>query len=262
MKKPKVVILCGGKGTRLREETEIKPKPLIQIGEKPILWHIMKIYSRFGYSDFILCLGYKGEMIKEYFYNYQIIMNDFTIQLESKKLVLHRQNQHDESKWSVSLIDTGLNTLKGTRIKKIEEYINEDLFLLTYGDGVADIDIDKLVDFHMNHGKIGTLTGVRPPSRFGDLITKDEKVVKFTEKPQASAGLINGGFFVFNKKVFDYLSLDENCDFEGKALERLAEDGQLMVYEHKGSWECMDTYRDTEHLNELWNNNKAFWKTW
>jgi glucose-1-phosphate cytidylyltransferase len=222
----------------------------------------MKIYSRFGYSDFILCLGYKGEMIKEYFYNYQIIMNDFTIQLESKKLVLHRQNQHDESKWSVSLIDTGLNTLKGTRIKKIEEYINEDLFLLTYGDGVADIDIDKLVDFHMNHGKIGTLTGVRPPSRFGDLITKDEKVVKFTEKPQASAGLINGGFFVFNKKVFDYLSLDENCDFEGKALERLAEDGQLMVYEHKGSWECMDTYRDTEHLNELWNNNKAFWKTW
>ncbi|MDD5618781.1 MAG: sugar phosphate nucleotidyltransferase, partial [Candidatus Omnitrophica bacterium] len=168
----------------------------------------------------------------------------------------------EEVNWKITLVDTGLNTLKGARIKKIEKYINSDIFLLTYGDGVADIDIKSAVEFHKKHGKIATLTGVRPPSRFGDLIVDKGKVLRFTEKPQASAGLINGGFFIFNKDIFDYLSEDEDCDLERVALERLAKENQLSVYEHKGSWECMDTFRDTEHLNDLWNNKKAFWKIW
>ncbi|MBP7088330.1 MAG: glucose-1-phosphate cytidylyltransferase [Candidatus Omnitrophica bacterium] len=261
MPKPKVVILCGGRGTRLREETEIRPKPLVEIGARPILWHIMKIYAYYGYNDFILCLGYKGSMIKEYFYHYHLLMNDFTVKLDSKREVIFH-NQSDEINWNVTLIDTGLNTFKGARIKKIEKYIDTDLFLLTYGDGVADINIKEIVNYHKKQGKIATLTGVRPPSRFGDLIAKEGKVLSFTEKPQASGGLINGGFFIFNKKIFDYLTNDEDCDFEKGALERLAREGELSVYEHKGSWECMDTYRETEHLNELWDNKKAFWKVW
>jgi glucose-1-phosphate cytidylyltransferase len=261
MSQPKVVILCGGRGTRLREETEIKPKPLIEIGGKPILWHIMKLYSFFGYNDFILCLGYKGSMIKEYFYHYHIHMNDFTIKLDNtNEVVFH--SKPNETNWRVTLAETGLDTLKGARIKKIQKYIDSDLFLLTYGDGIADVNMKSVVEFHKKHGKIGTLTGVRPPSRFGDLIVKNKQVTKFTEKPQASAGMINGGFFVFSKKIFDYLSKDEDCDFEMGALEKLAENNQLMVYEHKGNWECMDTVRDTAHLNNLWSNNKAFWKVW
>ena len=261
MKNHKVAILCGGRGARLREETEIRPKPLVEIGGRPILWHIMKIYAYYGYNDFILCLGYKGSMIKEYFYNYHLLMNDFTINLNNKqKITLH--NRNNEIDWSVSLIDTGINTLKGARIKKIEKFIDSDTFLLTYGDGVANIDLNAVINFHEKNKRIGTLTGVRPPSRFGDLIIEKGKVLKFTEKPQASAGLINGGFFVFNRKIFDYLSEEEDCDFEMGALEKLAEEGQLGIYEHKGSWECMDTFRDTEHLNELWNNQKAFWKIW
>lgn len=261
MIKPKVVILCGGRGTRLREETEIKPKPLIEIGGRPILWHIMKIYSYYGYKDFILCLGYKGAMIKEYFYHYKLLMNDVTIGFNKNEAIIFH-NQCDEIDWKVTLVDTGLNTLKGARIKKIEKYIKEDIFLLTYGDGVADIDIDATINFHKKRGRIGTLTGVRPPSRFGDLVVSKDKVLSFTEKPQASAGLINGGFFVFDKRVFDYLSEEENCDLEMGALETLAKEGQLGVYEHKGSWECMDTFRETEHLNELWDKQKAFWKIW
>jgi glucose-1-phosphate cytidylyltransferase len=261
MNKPKVVILCGGRGTRLREETEIKPKPLVEIGGRPILWHIMKIYSHYGYRDFILCLGYKGAMIKEYFYHYKLLMNDATIEFDKKKTITFH-NQCDEVDWKVTLVDTGLNSLKGARIKKIEKYIKEDMFLLTYGDGVADIDIEAAINFHKSHKRIGTLTGVRPPSRFGDLVVSKGKVLSFTEKPQASAGLINGGFFVFDKRIFDYLSEDENCDFEMGALERLAKQGELCVYEHKGSWECMDTFRETEHLNELWDKQKAFWKVW
>ncbi|OGC04143.1 glucose-1-phosphate cytidylyltransferase [candidate division WOR-1 bacterium RIFOXYA12_FULL_43_27] len=261
MSRPKVVILCGGKGTRLREETEIKPKPLVEIGGRPILWHIMKIYAHFGYNDFILCLGYKGQMIKEYFYNYHILMNDFTINLDGKRdMILH--NFSDEINWKITLVDTGLDSLKGARIKKIEKYIDGDNFLLTYGDGVANVNIAELIDFHNKHGKVGTLTGVRPPSRFGDLIIDNGRVTNFTEKPQASAGMINGGFFVLNRKLFEYLSADKECDFELGALERLAEAGELMVYPHKGSWECMDTFRETKHLDELWNQNKAFWKVW
>ena len=256
-----VVILCGGRGTRLQEETEVRPKPLIEIGGRPILWHIMKLYSHYGHNEFRLCLGYKGSMVKEYFYHYHLLMSDFTISLNDKREIKF-YNQSDEINWKVTLVDTGLNALKGARIKKIEKFIKGDMFLLTYGDGVADININKAIDFHRKCGKVGTLTGVRPPSRFGDLVVDKGRVLRFTEKPQASGGLINGGFFVFNKKIFDYLSDDENCDFERGTLDRLAEEGELAVYEHKGSWECMDTFRDTAYLNELWNNQKAFWRVW
>ncbi|MFA5034365.1 MAG: glucose-1-phosphate cytidylyltransferase [Candidatus Margulisiibacteriota bacterium] len=261
MSKPKVVILCGGKGTRMREETEVRPKPLVEIGGRPILWHIMKGYAHYGFNEFVLCLGYKGGMIKDYFYHYNVLMNDFTIKLDGKREVTYH-NQADEVDWKVTLVDTGLNSLKGARIKQIEKYIDGDQFLLTYGDGIADVEVNDLIAFHKKHGKIGTLTGVRPPSRFGDLIVENGQVKKFTEKPQASAGLINGGYFVLNRKIFDYLTTEENCDFEMGALEKLAEEKQLMVYDHKGSWECMDTVRETEHLNNLWQNNKAFWRKW
>ncbi len=257
----KVVILCGGMGTRLREETEIRPKPLVEIGNKPILWHIMKIYSYYGFNDFILCLGYKGEMIKNYFYNYEVINNDFTIELGNPKNIEIYSN-HKEKNWRVTLADTGVTTLKGARIKKIEKYIDGDSFLLTYGDGVANINLHDLLSFHKSHGHIGTITGVRPISRFGELIVKENKVISFTEKPQVSYGVINGGFFVFNRKIFNYLSAEDNCDFEIGPLEQLTREGELMVYELKGEWECMDTFRDTQYLNKLWEKGKAFWKIW
>jgi len=261
MEKIKVVILCGGMGTRLREETEYKPKPMVEIGGKPILWHIMKIYAHQGFKDFILCLGYKGEMIKSYFYNYEILNNDFTIELGNyKRIEIH--SNHKEKGWRVTLADTGERALKGARIKRIEKYVSGDLFMLTYGDGVADINLHELLAFHKSHGRIGTVTGVRPPSRFGEMMIKDNRVVAFTEKPQVSEGLINGGFFIFNRKIFDYLSDDDNCDFEVGPLERLAKDGELMVYEHKGEWACMDTYRDMLYLNKLWESGKAFWRIW
>ncbi|MFC1540664.1 glucose-1-phosphate cytidylyltransferase [Candidatus Margulisiibacteriota bacterium] len=261
MAKPKVVILCGGRGTRMEGETEIRPKPLVEIGGRPILWHIMKTYASYGFNDFVLCLGYKGSMIKEYFYHYYALMNDFTISMDGENKIEYH-NKPDEMDWKVTLVDTGLNTLKGARIKRIQKYIDGDMFLLTYGDGVSDVDIEKTIQFHEQHGKIGTLTGVRPPSRFGDLLVKNGQVLDFTEKSQTSAGMINGGFFVLNRKIFDYLTDDESCDFENGALEKLAKDSQMMVYEHKGSWECMDTLRETEHLNELWRENNAFWKVW
>ena len=258
---PKVVILCGGLGTRLKEETEFKPKPMVMIGNKPILWHIMKIYAHYDFNDFILCLGYKGEVIKEYFLNYDILNSDFTVKLGSqKKIAVH--NTSEESDWSITLADTGIDALKGARLKKIEKYIKEDIFMVTYGDGVGNIDIKKLLDFHKNHGKIATVTGVRPPSLFGELKVKDNKAVIFSEKPQTSTGLISGGFFVFNYKLFEYLTEDDNCDFEKGPLEKIASNGELMVYTHNGDWACMDTYRDVEYLNKLWKNNKAFWKVW
>ena len=255
----KVVILCGGMGTRMKEETEYRPKPMVEIGGKPILWHIMKIYSHYGFKDFVLCLGYKGEMIKEYFYNYEILNNDFTVELGNHNHI-EIYNNHKEIGWRVTLVDTGEMALKGSRIKKIEKYVDNDLFMLTYGDGVADINIQELLSFHKSHGRIGTLTGVRPPSRFGEMVVKDNRVVSFTEKPQVSKGLINGGFFVLNRKIFNYLSEDDNCDFEIGPLEQLAKKGELMLYEHKGEWACMDTYRDMNYLNKLWQTGKAFWK--
>lgn len=256
----KVIILAGGYGTRLGEISKEIPKPMVMIGDKPIIWHIMKIYSHYGYNDFILCLGYKHHAIKDYFYHYDINTNDFTINLGSKKI--ESLNAHNESKWNVLLINTGLNTLKGARIKRVEKYLDDDLTLGTYGDGVADIDIDKLIDFHKSHGKILTITGVRPPSRFGEIMVEDGKVLSFTEKPQSSAGLINGGFFIFDKRLLEYLTADENCDLEHGVFEKLAAKGELMVYKHPGQWECVDTERDYKNLNKLWDSGQAFWKLW
>lgn len=257
----KVVILCGGLGTRLREETEYRPKPMVNIGDKPILWHIMKLYSYYGFNDFILCLGYKGNVIKEYFYNYEILNNDYTIELGGQNNIeIHKS--HSEAGWKVTLANTGEKTLKGGRLKKIEKYIDSDIFMVTYGDGLANIDINDLVNFHKNHGKMATLTGVMPPSRFGTLLSNENVVEKFTEKPQTSGQYINGGFFVLNRNIFDHLTPDDSCDFEIGVLDKLAEKGELMMYKHSNDWMCMDTIRDTEYLNNLWSSNKAFWKIW
>jgi len=257
-----VVILCGGKGTRMREETEHRPKPLVHIGTKPILWHIMKIYASYNYKNFVLALGYKGELIKRYFYDYFIMASDFTINFSRNNEIVFHNAVNLNIDWNVTLVDTGLEAFKGARIKRIERFIDTPYFLMTYGDGVSDVNIKGLVDYHLRHRKIGTLTAVRPPSRFGDIVVQNGQVIKFSEKTQASKGLINGGFFVFNRDIFDYLSDDDSCDFEYGPLEKLAEDGQLMTYEHQGQWECMDNIRDIEHLNKIWKDNKAFWKIW
>ena len=256
-----VVILCGGFGTRLSEETVLKPKPMIEIGNMPILWHIMKIYSYYGFNDFVLCLGYKGEIIKQFFLNYKLMNSDITLDI-GKNYNIKIHESHLDENWKVILADTGLNSLKGARIKRIEKHIDSELFMLTYGDGVADINLKELVAFHKKHGKIGTLTGVYPPSRFGEMIVEGNSVKNFSEKPQTSGGCINGGFFVFNKKFFSYLSDDENCDFERGPLEKLADEEELMVFFHTGFWECMDTLRDMKYLNKLWNSGKATWKLW
>ena len=246
----KVVILCGGMGTRLREETEYKPKPLVEIGGKPILWHIMKSYSHYGFKDFVLCLGYKGKMIKDYFLNYEITNSDFTLKLESNNIKFF--NSYKEKDWIITFAETGKNAMTGARIKRIEKYIDSDLFMLTYGDGVADIDLQELLEFHKSHGKIGTVTGVSPSSRFGELIVVEDQVKKFSEKPRIKDSFINGGFFVFDKRIFNYLKDDNNCIFEKEPLKKLALDKELMIYKHKGFWQCMDTYRDLQLLNNLW----------
>lgn len=256
----RVIILAGGWGSRLGRRTELIPKPMVKIGNKPILWHIMKIYSYYGYNDFIICLGVKGDVIKDYFYHYNIKNDDFTINLSNGNIKFH--NQQNDTNWSVSLIDTGLNTLKGGRIKRIEKYLDPDMNILTYGDGVADVNINKLVEFHKSHKKILTITGVHAPSRFGEIIEKGGKVLSFKEKPQTSTGLINGGFMVFNNEFLDFLTPDEDCDLERDVLEKLSERGEVIVYKHLGNWECMDHERDVEYLNKLWDNNQAFWKVW
>ncbi|MBN2125036.1 MAG: glucose-1-phosphate cytidylyltransferase [Deltaproteobacteria bacterium] len=257
----KVVILCGGMGTRLKEETEFKPKPMIMIGDRPILWHIMKAYALCGYSEFILCLGYRGEMIKEYFYHYEILANDFQITL-GKKNAISVFHSHGEEDWNIILADTGHRALKGARLKRIERYVDGDQFMVTYGDGLSDLDLPRLMEFHLSHGRIATLTGVRPLSRFGEIQIEGDTVKNFAEKPQSSEGLINGGFFVFRKEIFDYLQDREDCDLEYGVLETLAGEGQLMVYRHEGFWACMDTYRDMEYLNRLWAGGHAPWKIW
>jgi len=257
----KVVILCGGAGTRMKEETDFRPKSMVKIGTKPIIWHIMKIYAYYGFTDFVLCLGYKGEMIKDYFYHYSLLNNDFTVQLGNhKNIEIHSKNQEED--WRITLVDTGEKALKGARIKRIEKYINTDIFMLTYGDGVADINIADLLSFHHKHKRIATVTGVRPPSRFGALKVKGGKVFAFVEKPQTSQGLVNGGFFVLHRKIFRYLVDRDDCDFEKGILGELAKENELMLYEHKGEWECMDTFRDLEYLNNVWQERKAFWKVW
>jgi glucose-1-phosphate cytidylyltransferase len=258
----KVVLLCGGLGTRLREETEYRPKPMVNIGNRPILWHIMKIYACYGHDEFILTLGYKGDMIKDYFCHYELMNNDVTIELgKPESFCLH--NCHDESGWKITLADTGSQTLKGGRLKRVEKYIPDGMFMMTYGDGVANIDINHLIEYHQSHGKIATVTGVNALARFGELQVRDDQVTSFQEKPQTSdGGLISGGFFVFDRRIFDYLSPDEDCDLEYGALETLAAEGELMVYRHNGFWFCMDTLRDVEKLNHMWEQGAAPWKVW
>jgi glucose-1-phosphate cytidylyltransferase len=257
----KVVILCGGAGTRLREETDFRPKPMVNIGDRPILWHIMKYYSQYGYKEFILALGYKGEMIKNYFCHYELMNNDVTLELgKPENMCIH--HSPDESGWKITLAKTGEKSLKGSRLKKIEKYIPDDTFMMTYGDGVADVDINALLAFHKAHGKIVTVTGINPLARFGELKIDGDRVVSFAEKPQNGEVLVNGGFFVFNRTIFDYLSFDDFCDLEIGPLEQLAQKGHLMVYKHQGFWACMDTLRDMEYLNKLWNEGHAKWKIW
>jgi len=260
MSKSKVIILAGGWGSRLGQLSGLVPKPMVTIGNKPILWHIMKIYSYYGYNDFIIALGVKGEIIKEYFFNFEALNNDFTVDLKTNEIAYH--NKNDETRWKVTLVDTGLNTLKGGRIKRVEKHLDSEINMLTYGDGIANINIQSLLESHKNHKRTLTITGVNAPSRFGELNEKDGKVLSFTEKPQMSVGMVNGGFMVFNRNLLEYLSEDENCDFEFGALEKLAKLGEVMVYKHTGKWDCMDHDRDVQYLNRLWNENKAFWKIW
>ena len=259
---PRVVILAGGLGTRMREETEFRPKPLVLIGNRPILWHIMKLYSCHGFNRFVICLGYKGEMIKDYFLNYDVMNNDLTIRLgREKQIEIH--SARDEHDWEVTLVDTGLHTMTAARVKHVERFIDTEDFLLTYGDGVADVDVTALVDFHRGHGRAATITGVWPPSRFGELLVEGKQVVEFAEKPHVHrGGLINGGFFVMSRRVFRYLDDDPGSMLERGPLERLARDSELMVYQHHGFWQCMDTLRDVALLGELWESGKAPWNVW
>ncbi len=255
----KVLILAGGYGTRLSEETVIKPKPMVEIGGKPILWHIMKTYSHYGFNEFVILLGYKGYFIKEYFANYFLHQSDVTFDLKNNNIEIHNNTSEP---WKVTLIDTGINTMTGGRIKRAKDYIDGDSFLLTYGDGVANVNIKELVDFHKKHkGKI-TMTSVQPEGRFGALEIGEENIVNsFLEKPKGDGSWINGGFFVCNKNVIDYIDGDTTI-FEREPLENLAKEKSLFTYKHHGFWQCMDTMRDKEQLNRLWDTNKADWKTW
>ena len=253
------VILAGGLGTRLREETEYRPKPMVEIGGKPLLWHLMKLLSQQDLNDFIICLGYKGEQIKDFFLNYSSRVNDITLKLDDDSHDIENYGRHEE-KWNVTLANTGQHTMTGGRILKVRKYIKGKRFLCTYGDGLSDINLEKLVKFHTAHGKIATVTAVNPTSRFGALdLGSDNLVYKFAEKPK-SQEWINGGFFIFETEIFDYLT--DNCVLEGNPMEMLAKDKQLMAYKHEGFWQPMDTYRESQELNELWNNNAAPWKTW
>lgn len=253
-----VVILCGGKGTRLSEETVTRPKPMVEIGGMPILWHIMKTYSSYGYKKFILALGYKSNYIKEYFYNLRISGSDFTLKMTPDHNP-HFYNALPESDWEITFVDTGEETLKGARVKRVEKYIKSDNFLLTYGDGISDIDISKLVDFHIKSGKMATVTAVHPPSRFGEMEINGTLVTNFQEKPQMATGYINGGYFVFNKQIMNYLSEDESCDLEFGALQKLSEKEELQAYIHNDFWQCMDNVRERDYLDGLVRNNKAPW---
>ncbi|SHN60949.1 glucose-1-phosphate cytidylyltransferase [Desulfovibrio litoralis] len=262
----KVVIFCGGKGTRLREETEYKPKPMVEIGGKPIIWYIMERYARFGHKDFVLPLGYKGDVIKQYFYDYKMRNSDFTVDLSSGKSVSHcRQDEQGNEiactpiDWKVTLCDTGEETQKGGRLKRVAKYIDTERFMVTYGDGVSDVNIDALLDFHIRSGKMGTFTGVRMPSRFGTVQTDDQgNILAWKEKPILNQ-YTNCGFFVFKREFLDYLTEDESCDLEKEPLERLAKEGQLSMYQHQGFWQCMDTLRDYQLLTQMWEDGKRPW---
>jgi glucose-1-phosphate cytidylyltransferase len=257
----KVVIFAGGLGTRLMEETEARPKPMVEIGGKPILWHIMKIYETYGYTDFVLCLGYKAQFIKQYFLNYFLYNSDVTIELEKNKVEVHFSNSES---FKVTLVDTGLKTNTAGRLKRVQKYLNGERFMLTYGDGVSDINIGELIKFHENHGKLVTLTSVKIPGRFGNLDTNDEgTVTHFEEKPEDDGMWINGGFFVIENGIFEYL--DGNMDsvqWEQEPLTNIARDGQLTAYRHTGFWKCMDALRDRIELEDMWNSGRARWKIW
>ncbi len=263
IKKVQTIILCGGLGTRLREETEYRPKPMVPVGGKPILWHIMKIYAQYGYTDFILPLGYKGNLIKEYFYHYHLMSQDVSVHLGDHHSISFLSGEpRDTENWTITLIDTGENTLKGGRLKRVEKYLTSEEVMVTYGDGVADIDINKLLAFHRSHGKMATVTGVFPASQFGELQITGIRVEHFREKPSTSDHYVSGGFYVFNRDFFKRLTPDIHCDLEAGPLEDLAAQGELMVYKHPGKWACMDTSRDMDYLNRLWDTNEAFWKIW
>jgi glucose-1-phosphate cytidylyltransferase len=256
----KVVILAGGYGTRISEESHLKPKPMIEIGEYPILWHIMKIYSSFGFNDFIICLGYKGYKIKDYFLNYYLYRSDVTVDFKhGNQSIIHNQKAEP---WKITLAETGLESMTGGRVKQIQKYIGNEPFLLTYGDGLGDINIKELVDFHHSHGKMATLTTVQPTGRFGSLdISKEQEVLAFKEKVKGDGGWINGGYFVLQPEFFQLLE-DEKTVLEKEPLEKLASLGQLMAFRHSGFWQPMDTLRDKNYLEELWKSEKAPWKIW
>ncbi len=254
----KAVILAGGFGTRISEETSVRPKPLIEIGDKPILWHIMKIYSSFGINEFIICCGYKGYMIKEYFTNYFLHMSDVTFDMKNNKTEIH---QSGTEPWRVTLIDTGQKTMTGGRLKRIKDYIGKESFCFTYGDSVGNVDICKLISFHKTQNALATVTAAQPTGRYGALVLKQDKVVAFAEKPQGDGGWINGGFFVLSPQVFDYIEGDETS-WELEPMEQLAREGKLSAFFHKGFWHPMDTLRDKVYLEELWASGKASWKMW
>jgi glucose-1-phosphate cytidylyltransferase len=254
----KVVILCGGLGTRLREETEHRPKPLVPIGNRPILWHIMRSYAAFGFTDFILALGYKGEMIKDYFLNYDVLTSDFSLHLGSKS-IQRLSASDDEASWRITFVDTGEETMTGGRLRRLRQVLDsESQFLFTYGDGVTDLNIAAVVDFHRRSGCIAVVTGVRPQTRFGELTVKGDRVVRFAEKPPTNDTWINGGYFVMTPQIFDYIESDRTI-LEREPLERLAAESQLGVYKHDGYWQPMDTYRDMQLLNEQWKSGRAPW---
>lgn len=255
----KVLLLAGGFGTRLSEETDVRPKPMVEIGGKPILWHIMKMYSQHGYNEFVILLGYKGYYIKEYFANYFLHQSDVTINLSTNEMKIRKNTSEP---WTVTLLDTGLHTMTGGRVKRAQEILGSEPFMLTYGDGVSDVNISDLVQFHKSHGKAITMTSVQPDGRFGALELDGLNVTNFLEKPKGDGAWINGGFFVCEPKVFDYIQDGDRTVFEQAPLQNLALDGELMAFKHRGFWKCMDSLNDKKQLNEMIENDKALWKSW
>ncbi len=254
----KVAILAGGLGTRLSEETTVKPKPMVEIGGKPLLWHIMHIYAAHGFREFVIALGYKGEMIKDYFLNYHFHSRSLTVRLETGDVEVHGGDSED---WTVHLLDTGVDTQTGGRVKRVAEFIGNEPFMLTYGDGLSNIDIPKLIEFHRAQKTLATITAVRPPARFGQMVVDDRRVIEFKEKPQIGEGWINGGFFVLEPGIVNYIPGDQTS-WEFESLERMAREGQLAAYQHEAFWQCMDTVRDVHLLERLWSEGNPPWKTW
>ncbi|MHC5025014.1 MAG: glucose-1-phosphate cytidylyltransferase [Planctomycetota bacterium] len=254
----KVALLAGGVGTRLAEETEIRPKPMVEIGGRPILWHIMMHYARYGFGDFVIALGYKGEFIKKYFVDFSSFHSNITVNTLNADVHRHEGDRPD---WRIDLIDTGLETLTGGRIKRLAPYLGNETFMLTWGDGVSNVNLDELLEFHRSHGRLVTVTAVHPPARFGHLMFDGDRIVEFNEKPQTAEGWINGAFFVIEPGVFDYIDGDET-QWEREPMERLAKDGELVAFRHRGFWQCMDTLRDKRLLQDLWESGQAPWKTW